>query len=193
MLDTIGTTPRADEVEDFLGDEDPGKRTKLIDRLLDRPEYVDYWTLKWGDILRVNSDKLGAQGMLAFNLWLRDAFRSNMPVNQMVAELVTAQGSIFSNGPANFLPGRQQSRRPGRDDCPGLHGRPAPVRQVPPSPVRSLRAGRLLWPGGVLRAGTDQAKRRVRSFRRRTGHLRRQVGRGLSAADRQEDGTAAIG
>jgi len=102
MLDTIGTTPTSDEVEDFLVDVDPDKRTKLVDRLLDRPEYVDYWTLKWGDILRVNSDKLGAQGMLAFNLWLREAFRANMPVNQMVTELVTAQGSIFSNGPANF-------------------------------------------------------------------------------------------
>jgi hypothetical protein len=102
MLDTIGTTPALDEVEDFLADRDPDKRTKLVDRLLDRPEYVDYWTLKWGDILRVNSDKLGAQGMLAFNLWLRETFRANMPVDRMVSELVTAQGSIFSNGPANF-------------------------------------------------------------------------------------------
>jgi hypothetical protein len=103
MLDTIGTTPRTDEVEEFLADNDPTKRTKLIDRLLARPEYVDYWTLKWGDILRVNSTKLGAQGMLAFNLWLRAAFRANLPVNRMVEELVTAQGSIFSNGPANYF------------------------------------------------------------------------------------------
>jgi hypothetical protein len=103
MLDTIGTTPGPDDVEDFLADNDPAKRTKLVDRLLARPEYVDYWTLKWGDILRVNSDKLGAQGMLAFNLWLRAAFRANLPVNRMVEELVTAQGSIFSNGPANYF------------------------------------------------------------------------------------------
>jgi hypothetical protein len=103
MLDVIGTTPAPDEVEDFLADQSPEKRFKLIDRLLDRPEYVDFWTLKWGDLLRVNSDKLGAQGMLAFNLWLREAFRANMPVSRMVDELVTAQGSIFSNGPANFF------------------------------------------------------------------------------------------
>ena len=103
MLDAIGTTPTPDEVEDFLADDDPDKRTKLVDRLLDRPEYVDYWTLKWGDLLRVNSDKLGAQGMLAFNLWLREAFRANKPVNRMVEELVTAQGSIYSNGPANYF------------------------------------------------------------------------------------------
>jgi Protein of unknown function (DUF1553)/Protein of unknown function (DUF1549) len=103
MLDAIGTTPRPDEVEDFLGDTDPKKREKLVDRLLSRPEYVEFWTLKWGDLLRVNSDKLGAQGMLAFNLWLRGAFRANMPVKAMVEELVTAQGSIFSNGPANYF------------------------------------------------------------------------------------------
>lgn len=103
MLDTIGTTPTPDEVDAFLADQAPDKRVKLVDQLLDRPEYVDFWTLKWGDILRVNSDKLGPQGMLAFNLWLREAFRSNMPVNQMVEALVTAQGSIYTNGPANYF------------------------------------------------------------------------------------------
>jgi hypothetical protein len=103
MLDAIGTTPTPDEVEEFLADADPRKRSMLVDRLLDRPEYVDYWTLKWGDLLRVNSNKLGAQGMLAFNLWLRDSFRRNMPVSRMVDELVTAQGSIYTNGPANYF------------------------------------------------------------------------------------------
>ena len=103
LLDTIGTTPTPAEVEDFLADTDPEKRRALVDRLLDRPEYVDFWTLKWGDLLRVNSEKLGAQGMLAFNLWLRDAFRSNKPLSRMVEELVTAQGSIFTNGPANYF------------------------------------------------------------------------------------------
>ncbi len=102
MLDTIGTTPSPDEIEEFIASPDPGKRARLVDRILDRPEYVDYWTLKWGDVLRVNSEKLGAQGMLAFNLWLREAFRSNWHVDRMAEELVTAQGSIFSNGPANF-------------------------------------------------------------------------------------------
>jgi hypothetical protein len=103
MLDSIGSTPRPDEVEDFLADTNPSKREKLVDRLLDRPEYVDFWTLKWGDLLRVNSDKLGAQGMLAFNLWLRGAFRANLSANRLVEDLVTAQGSIFSNGPANYF------------------------------------------------------------------------------------------
>jgi hypothetical protein len=103
MLDAIGTVPTPDEVDTFLADSSPDKRAKAVDAILDRPEYVDFWTLKWGDLLRVSSDKLGAQGMLAFNLWLRESFRSNKPLDQMVEELVTAQGSIFTNGPANYF------------------------------------------------------------------------------------------
>ncbi len=103
MLDTIGTTPSPDEVEDFIADSDPNKRARIVEQILDRPEYVDYWTLKWGDVLRVNSGKLGAQGMLAFNLWLREAFRSNTRFDRMTEALVTAQGSIFSDGPANYF------------------------------------------------------------------------------------------
>ena len=103
MLDTIGTTPNPSEIEDFLADTSRDKRAKLIDSLLNRPEYVDFWSLKWGDILRVNGEKLGKQGMLAFNLWLRNAFRENKPLDRMVDELVTAQGSIFTNGPANYF------------------------------------------------------------------------------------------
>jgi hypothetical protein len=103
MLDAIGTLPTPGEVDEFLDDAAPDKRAKLVDRILDRPEYVDFWALKWGDLLRVNSEKLGAQGMLAFNLWLRNAFRANLPVSRMAEELVTAQGSIFTNGPANYF------------------------------------------------------------------------------------------
>jgi hypothetical protein len=103
MLDTIGTTPTTDEVEEFLADPSADKRAKLVDRLLERSEYVDFWTLKWGDVLRVNSTKLGAQGMLALHLWLRESFRGNKPVSRMVEELVTAQGSIYTNGPANYF------------------------------------------------------------------------------------------
>jgi hypothetical protein len=103
MLDTVGTVPTPDEVDAFLADPYPDKRAQWIDRILDRPEYVDYWALKWGDLLRISADKLGAQGMLAFNLWLRDSLRANKPFSRMAEELVTAQGSIYTNGPANYF------------------------------------------------------------------------------------------
>ena len=80
MLDTIGTTPTPDEVEDFIADQDPDKRVKLVDRMLDGPEYVDYWTLKWGDVLRVNSEKLGARGCSRSISGFAKRFAANKPV-----------------------------------------------------------------------------------------------------------------
>ena len=191
MLDAIGTTPtRRTRSRTSSPIADPDKRTKLVDRLLDRPEYVDFWTLKWGDLLRVNSEKLGAQGMLAFNLWLREAFRSNKPVDRMVEELVTAQGSIFSNGPANLFSGRHavpttSPRRPPRSSW-------ACASSVPSATItRSRRTARTT----TTRLAAYFA--RVRTKRSDEFGLfgGEQVvyvakdGRGLPAADRQEDGS----
>jgi hypothetical protein len=101
-LDIIGTPPRADEVKLFLTDLSPDKRAKLIDRLLDRPEYADYWTLKWADLLRSERTKLGPKGMWSFTNWIRAQFRDNRPIDLFSRDLITAQGSTFTTGPANF-------------------------------------------------------------------------------------------
>ena len=193
MLDVIGTTPTPDEVEDFLADDDPDKRTKLVDRLLDRPEYVDFWTLKWGDLLRVNSEKLGAQGMLAFNLWLREAFRANMPVSRMVDELVTAQGSIYSNGPANFFRVASSPDDLAETTAQVFMGVRLQCAKCHHHPFEAYGQDDYYAPGGVFCAGADQGERRVRPLRPRAGGVCRQVGRSPSAADRQEDGAAAAG
>ncbi len=181
MLDTIGTTPTPDEVEDFLADADPDKRTKLVDRLLDRPEYVDYWTLKWGDLLRVNSDKLGAQGMLAFNLWLREAFRANMPVNRMVDELVTAQGSIFSNGPANYFRVASSPDDLAETTAQVFMGVRLQCAKCHHHPFEAYGQDDYYGLAAYFARVQDQAQRRVRPLRRRAGGLRRQDGRGLSS------------
>ncbi len=102
FLDVLGTLPQPDEVRTFLGSTDPQKREKLVDQILTRPEYVDYWTLKWGDLLRVNRARLGDKGMWSFYNWLRSAFRRNLPLDQFAQDLITAQGSTFSVGPANY-------------------------------------------------------------------------------------------
>jgi uncharacterized protein DUF1553/uncharacterized protein DUF1549 len=81
----------------------PKARAKLIDAVLNRPEYVDYWTLKWGDLLRNNSDRVQPKGMWSFYNWLRAAFRDNRPVDQFTRELITAQGSAYTTGPANYF------------------------------------------------------------------------------------------
>lgn len=101
-LDAIGTLPSPEEVAAFLADHDPNKRARLIDALLVRPEYADYWSVKWGDLLRINRSALGEKGMWSFSSWLHRTLAENRPVDRWVRELITAQGSTFTTGPANF-------------------------------------------------------------------------------------------
>jgi hypothetical protein len=101
-LDAIGTLPTPAEVRAFLADKSPDKRAKVIDELLERPEYVDFWTYKWGDLLRVNRETLTEKGMWAFYTWVRDSVAENKPWDKLVYEVVTANGSNFSDGPSNF-------------------------------------------------------------------------------------------
>jgi hypothetical protein len=78
------------------------KRAKIIDALLDRSEYVPYWRLKWGDLLRGHSRHLNQKGLRSFNSWLDQALRENRPLDGMVRELLTARGNLFTNGPVAF-------------------------------------------------------------------------------------------
>jgi hypothetical protein len=101
-LDAIGTLPTPEEVRAFLSDTSPEKRDRAIDRVLDRPEFVDFWALKWGDLLRVNRDLLQEKGMWSFHNWLRACLRDGKPVDALARDIVTAEGSTFTDGPANF-------------------------------------------------------------------------------------------
>ncbi|MBI2928268.1 MAG: DUF1553 domain-containing protein [Verrucomicrobia bacterium] len=102
FLDTIGVLPTAEEVRAFLADRSPGKRDELIESLLKRPEFVDYWSYKWADLLLVNSDRLARPAMFAFNNWIRHQVAANTPWDRFVRELVTARGSTLENGGGNF-------------------------------------------------------------------------------------------
>ena len=97
-LDVIGRLPTPDETRAFLADQAADKRAKLVDRLLERPEYADYWANKWADLLRPNPYRVGIKAMFNLDAWLRDSFRQNKPYDQFVREIVTAQGSTFHNG-----------------------------------------------------------------------------------------------
>ena len=98
FLGVIGRLPTPDETRTFLKDADPAKREKLIDRLLERPEYADFWANKWADLLRPNPYRVGIKAVFNLDAWLRDSFRKNKPYDQFVRELLTAQGSTFRNG-----------------------------------------------------------------------------------------------
>ena len=104
-LDLTGLPPAPEEVRAFVNDktENRKKRTAVIDKLMARPEFVNHWSVKWGDLLQVNRTKLGDKGMWAFRDWIREALAENKPYDKMVRELVTAKGSTFQNPPANFL------------------------------------------------------------------------------------------
>ncbi len=102
-LDVIATLPTPDEVRAFLRDTDPQKRAKLIDRLLDRPEYVDYRTLRLADLLRVNGQHLSEEGADTYYRWIRDRVRKNVPYDQFVREVLTGRGSTYRSGPANYF------------------------------------------------------------------------------------------
>lgn len=103
FLDAIGTLPTAAEARAFLTSTDPEKRATLIDRLLDRPEYADYWAMRWADLLRVDRDVLTAPGAIALTRWLRRQFAENRPYDEFVRDLVTAEGGVTAEGPAGFF------------------------------------------------------------------------------------------
>ncbi|MCI0377775.1 MAG: DUF1549 and DUF1553 domain-containing protein, partial [Gemmataceae bacterium] len=109
-LDTIGTLPTPEEVRAFLKDTSPDKRAQWIDKVMDRPEFVDFWALKWGDLLRINRDFMQDRGMWSFHNWVRAALRDKKPVDEMVREIITAEGSTFTEGPANYF---MAARTPG--------------------------------------------------------------------------------
>ena len=97
-LDVIGRLPTPLETRAFLADRSADKRGKLVDQLLDRPEYADHWANKWADLMRPNPYHVGIKAVFTFDAFLRDSFRQNKPYDQFVKEIVTAQGSTWRNG-----------------------------------------------------------------------------------------------
>jgi hypothetical protein len=101
-LDITGTLPTSAEVRVFAADRDTRKRKRLIDDLLERPEYADYWTIKWADLLRSTRSALGPKASAAYTEWLRSSLSRNVPYDKMVRELITASGPSKSVAPANY-------------------------------------------------------------------------------------------
>ena len=103
FLDVIGTLPTPTEVRDFLADQTEGKRDRLIESLLARPEFVDYWTYKWSDVLLVNGNKLRPMGVKAYYQWIRNEIAQNTPWDEFARKIVTSTGGSIENGATNFF------------------------------------------------------------------------------------------
>lgn len=104
-LDVLGTLPTAHEAKTFILDRDPEKRRVLIDRVLARGEFADYWAMKWSELLRVKSEfpiNLWPNAVQAYHRWIRTCLKENVPYDRFVRELLTASGSNFRVPPVNF-------------------------------------------------------------------------------------------
>jgi hypothetical protein len=102
FLDILGIIPNAEEARAFVSNPDPEKRAKLVDALLDRPEYAEFWALKWSDILRNEEKVLDKTGVGKFYGWLRDGLAEGKGLDRLARELITARGSTYENPPANY-------------------------------------------------------------------------------------------
>jgi hypothetical protein len=103
----IGRLPTPAETTAYLADADPNKHDRLVDALLARPEYADFWANKWADLLRPNPYHVGIKATFNFDSWLREQFRRNVPYDQFVRSLITSQGSTFRHGATVFYRNRR--------------------------------------------------------------------------------------
>jgi len=113
-LDVIGTLPTGHEAREFILDKHPAKRSALIDRLVERDEFADYWAMKWSDLLRVKAEfpiNLWPNAAQAYHRWILASIRENKPYDRFARELLASSGSNFRDGPVNFYRA-MQNREP---------------------------------------------------------------------------------
>ena len=101
-LDVVGILPTPEAVNEFLASPAATRRDQLIDRLLVRPEFYDFWALKFADVLRSNGRLIQTKGAYVFHRWIRECLECNLPMDQMVRALLTSDGSTYKNPPANY-------------------------------------------------------------------------------------------
>jgi hypothetical protein len=103
-IDVIGLLPTVEEHDRFMASTDPQKRSKLIDELLGRKEFVDLWVMKWAELLQIRSDgdRVSYKSTLLFYNWLEERLAANVPMDKIVQELLGASGGTFKNPPTNY-------------------------------------------------------------------------------------------
>ena len=104
FLDVIGVIPTAAEARQFLNDRDPDKRARLVETLLHRPEYADFWALYWGDHLNNTKQLLYNKGPYTFTVWLNQVFRNNVPYDKFARMMLTATGNTYDAPEVSFYP-----------------------------------------------------------------------------------------
>jgi hypothetical protein len=103
FLDAAGILPTPEEVQKFVADSASDKRAKLIDGLLERPQFVDYWSYKWSDLLLLSTRKLPQPAVWAFYQFIRQSVADNKPWDRFARDILTASGSTLHNGAGNYF------------------------------------------------------------------------------------------
>ncbi len=103
-IDVTGVIPEPEEARRFLADQSPDKRPRLVDGLLERPEYADYCAVYWGDHLSNTRQLLYNKGPYMFSRWLYQAFRGNLPYDQFVRHLVVSSGNMYDSPATSYYP-----------------------------------------------------------------------------------------
>ncbi len=104
-IDVVGMPPTVEEYNRFMASTDPQKRAKWVDELLERKEFSEIWVSKWAELLQVRSDpnrNVSQKAMFLYYNWLVDKLSKNMPMDEMVQELLGASGGTFKNAATNF-------------------------------------------------------------------------------------------
>jgi hypothetical protein len=97
-IDLIGLLPTPEERERFLSSKDPAKRSKWIDELLDRKDFLDLWVMKWAEMLQIRTaNGLSSKGLQRYDAWLRKAVHEGRKIDEILAELIPATGGTFQN------------------------------------------------------------------------------------------------
>jgi hypothetical protein len=102
-IDVTGTLPTVEEYYRFMKDTSPDKRTKVIDDLLTRKEFVEIWLMKWAELLQIRTNQnISTKSMLSYYTWLQNKIANNVPMDVMVQELLGSQGGTFANPATNY-------------------------------------------------------------------------------------------
>ncbi|MEO1971832.1 MAG: DUF1549 domain-containing protein [Pirellulaceae bacterium] len=103
FIDVVGGLPTVEEYEQFMANDDPKKREQLVDDLLGRKEFVELWVMKWAELLTIRTTRaVTYKPMLRYYNWLQERIANNVPMDQMVRELLSANGGTFANAATNY-------------------------------------------------------------------------------------------
>jgi hypothetical protein len=104
-LDIAGVLPTRAECDRFIADTDAKKRDKLVDELLGRKEFIELWVMKFSELLKIRSDgnvRMSYKATLLYFNWLNEKFSKNVPMNEIVRDLLSASGGTFNNPSTNY-------------------------------------------------------------------------------------------